>query len=102
MSTRVYIPTTIDGLAAFVLEGGIAETAPRVQAADESEEAEYDALMATWSWSARVYIRNSGYVYRSFCIAKHHSYQVIEALNKLGGRVMRYNFTQHGLTTWTI
>ncbi|HLP49994.1 MAG TPA: hypothetical protein VK154_03870 [Chitinophagales bacterium] len=27
---------------------------------------------------------------------------VIEALNKLGGRVMRYNFTEHGLTTWTI
>lgn len=27
---------------------------------------------------------------------------VIEALNKLGGRVMRYNFTQHGVTSWTI
>ena len=45
MSTRIYVPTTIDGLAAFVLEGGIAETAPRVEADDESEEAEYDALM---------------------------------------------------------
>ena len=29
-------------------------------------------------------------------------FKVIEALNKLGGRVMRYNFTEHGLTTWTI
>ena len=29
-------------------------------------------------------------------------YKVIDALNKLGGRVMKYNFTQHGLTTWTI
>ncbi len=29
-------------------------------------------------------------------------YKVIDALNKLGGRVMRYNFTQNGLTTWTI
>ncbi|MFN8322469.1 MAG: dehydrogenase [Chitinophagales bacterium] len=29
-------------------------------------------------------------------------FKVIEALNKLGGRVMRYNFTSHGLTTWTI
>ena len=45
MSTRVYVPTTIDGLAAFVLEGGIAESSPRLEAADESEEAEYDALM---------------------------------------------------------
>lgn len=29
-------------------------------------------------------------------------FKVIDALNKLGGRVMRYNFTEHGLTTWTI
>ncbi|MFN8287996.1 MAG: dehydrogenase [Chitinophagales bacterium] len=29
-------------------------------------------------------------------------YKVIEALNKVGGRIMRYNFTQNGLTTWTI
>ena len=25
MSTRVYVPTTLDGLAGFVLEGGIPE-----------------------------------------------------------------------------
>jgi D-glycero-alpha-D-manno-heptose-7-phosphate kinase len=29
-------------------------------------------------------------------------FKVIEALNKLGGRVMKYNFTEHGLTAWTI
>lgn len=29
-------------------------------------------------------------------------FKVIETLNKLGGRVMRYNFTTHGLTTWTV
>jgi D-glycero-alpha-D-manno-heptose-7-phosphate kinase len=29
-------------------------------------------------------------------------FKVIEALNKVGGRVMRYNFTPHGLTSWTI
>lgn len=32
----------------------------------------------------------------------NNKFKVIEALNKLGGRVMRYSFTQHGLTTWTI
>jgi D-glycero-alpha-D-manno-heptose-7-phosphate kinase len=32
-------------------------------------------------------------------LGKHH---VIEALNKIGGKVMRYNFTQTGLTTWTL
>ena len=45
MSTRVYVPTTLEGLAAFVLEGGIPEEADRLEAADDSEEAEYDALM---------------------------------------------------------
>ncbi|MES2621092.1 MAG: dehydrogenase [Bacteroidota bacterium] len=29
-------------------------------------------------------------------------FKVIDTLNKLGGRVMRYNFTEHGLTTWTM
>lgn len=29
-------------------------------------------------------------------------FKVMEALNKLGGRVMRYNFTPHGLTSWTV
>ena len=52
MSTRVYVPTTLDGLAGFVLEGGIPEDAERVEAADESEEAEYDALMAAADTSA--------------------------------------------------
>ena len=32
----------------------------------------------------------------------NNKFKVIDTLNKLGGRVMRYNFTQHGLTTWTI
>jgi hypothetical protein len=52
MSTRVYVPTTLDGLAGFVLEGGIHEAAERVEAADDSEEAEYDALMAAADVSA--------------------------------------------------
>lgn len=32
----------------------------------------------------------------------NNKFKVIETLNKLGGRVMRYNFTPNGLTTWTI
>jgi D-glycero-alpha-D-manno-heptose-7-phosphate kinase len=31
-----------------------------------------------------------------------NKYNVITALNKLGGRVMRYTFTDIGVTTWTI
>ena len=29
-------------------------------------------------------------------------FKVIDTLNKLGGRVMKYNFTEYGLATWTI
>jgi len=29
-------------------------------------------------------------------------FKVIETLNGLGGRIMRYNFTEHGLTSWTV
>jgi D-glycero-alpha-D-manno-heptose-7-phosphate kinase len=29
-------------------------------------------------------------------------YNVIEQLNKLGGKVMRYTFVNHGMTSWTI
>lgn len=32
----------------------------------------------------------------------NNKFKVIEALNKIGGRVMRYNFTNHGLVSWTI
>jgi D-glycero-alpha-D-manno-heptose-7-phosphate kinase len=31
-----------------------------------------------------------------------NKYNVIKELNKLGGKVMRYTFTNIGLTTWTI
>ncbi len=32
----------------------------------------------------------------------NNKFKVIETLNKAGGRVMKYNFTEYGLTTWTV
>lgn len=43
---RVYVPTTIGGLAAYVRSGTVPSTAERFTAAEETEEAEYDALSA--------------------------------------------------------
>lgn len=37
-----------------------------------------------------------------FYCPKNTRYQVIETLNTFGGRVTPYQFTQHGLTSWTI
>jgi hypothetical protein len=41
---RVYLPTTLSGLAAWVSSGQVAAGGDRYVAADETEEAEYDAL----------------------------------------------------------
>ena len=45
MSARVYVPTTLAGLAGFVSDGSVPQSAPRITAADDSEESEYSALM---------------------------------------------------------
>ncbi|MGY2874020.1 hypothetical protein ACVW00_001210 [Marmoricola sp. URHA0025 HA25] len=41
---RIYLPTTLPGLAAFVASGQVPAGGDRYLAAEESEEAEYDAL----------------------------------------------------------
>jgi hypothetical protein len=43
---RVYVPATTAGLAGFVASGQVPADADRFVAPDESEEAEYDALLA--------------------------------------------------------
>ena len=43
---RIYLPTTLEDLAVFVASGSVPASAERYVAADESEEAEYDALAA--------------------------------------------------------
>ena len=52
MSSRVYVPTTLAGLAGFVHARGIPGSSERLSAPDDSEEAEYAALMAAAAASA--------------------------------------------------
>lgn len=49
---RVYVPTTLAGLAASVADGEVASGDERFVAEDESEEAEYAALEAAAEGSA--------------------------------------------------
>ena len=42
---RVYVPTTIAGLAAYVRADAVPSTAERFSAADDSEDAEYETLV---------------------------------------------------------
>lgn len=41
---RIYVPTTLPGLAAYMRAGSVPSIAERFVADDESEEAEYEAL----------------------------------------------------------
>lgn len=41
---RIYVPTTVAGLAAYVRADAVPSTADRFVADDDSEEAEYEAL----------------------------------------------------------
>ncbi|MFL6023566.1 MAG: DUF6912 family protein [Marmoricola sp.] len=49
---RIYVPTTLEELAAFVAAGEVPATAERYVANDESEDSEYDALAAAADDSA--------------------------------------------------
>ena len=52
--TRVYVPTTLEELAAFVAAGEVPASADRYVAQDESEDAEYEALEAAAEDSAAI------------------------------------------------
>jgi hypothetical protein len=49
---RVYLPTTLAGLARLRDDGELSASTPRYLAADEAEEAEYAALMSAAADSA--------------------------------------------------
>jgi len=42
--TRIYVPTTLAGLASYVRSDAVPSTAERFVASDDSEEAEYETL----------------------------------------------------------
>ena len=50
--SRVYVPTTLAALAGFVAAGSVPASTDRYVAADDSEDAEYDALAAAAEESA--------------------------------------------------
>ena len=52
MSVRAYLPTTLDLLARHVADGSVPVDADPITAEDESEEAEYAALMTAADASA--------------------------------------------------
>lgn len=56
MTVRVYVPTTLTGLAAYVDHGSIPGSAERVVADGEDEESEYAALMTAADVSAQMLV----------------------------------------------
>ena len=64
-------------------------------------DAIYDAAMQAGATGGKISGAGGG-GFMIFYAPYTSKYEVIKALNKLGGKVMRYTFTDIGLTTWTI
>jgi len=54
MSGRVYVPTTLAGLASYVAAGEVPATDERFAAPDDTEEGEYAALVAAGAAAAEL------------------------------------------------
>lgn len=64
-------------------------------------ESIYEAAMKAGATGGKISGAGGG-GFMFFYAPYNSKFKVIEALNKVGGRVMRYNFTPHGLISWTI
>jgi hypothetical protein len=54
MSQRIYVPTTLSGLAAYAAAGEVPAAEERFVAPDETEEGEYAALVAAGAAAAEL------------------------------------------------
>jgi hypothetical protein len=54
MTQRVYVPTTLAGLASYVAAGEVPAAAERFEAPDDTEEGEYAALVAAGAAAAEL------------------------------------------------
>ncbi|MFN8308967.1 MAG: dehydrogenase [Chitinophagales bacterium] len=61
----------------------------------------YDKAMAAGATGGKISGAGGG-GFMIFYAPYVSKYSVIEALNQMGGRVMRYTFTDSGLSTWTV
>ena len=68
---------------------------------NSSIEEIYEAVKKSGATGGKISGAGGGGFMIFYC-PKNTRYQVIETLNTFGGRVNPYQFTQHGLTSWTI
>ena len=68
---------------------------------DSSLEEIYEAVKKAGATGVKVSGAGGGGFMIFYCPGNTR-YKVIESLNTFGGKVNPYQFTQHGLTSWTI
>jgi D-glycero-alpha-D-manno-heptose-7-phosphate kinase len=61
----------------------------------------YDAAIESGATGGKISGAGGG-GFMIFYAPENNKFKVIDTLNKLGGRVMRYTFTNVGLTSWTV
>jgi len=68
---------------------------------NDSIDAIYDAALKAGANGGKISGAGGG-GFMIFYAPYNNRYNVIDKLNEFGGKLMRYNFTNHGLTSWTI
>lgn len=98
---EVLLKGDIDGIGEILHDGWEHKKAMAEGISNPQIEEIYHTAMKAGATGGKISGAGGG-GFMIFYAPYNSKYKVIDALNKLGGRVMKYNFTQHGLTSWTI
>lgn len=101
MMKEALLKGEIDGIGKILHYGWQHKKAMADGISNPHIEAIYNAAMKAGATGGKISGAGGG-GFMIFYAPYNNKFKVIEALNKIGGRVMRYSFTNHGLTTWTI
>lgn len=101
MMKEALLKGDIDGIGKILHYGWEHKKAMAEGISNPQIEEIYNAVLKAGATGGKISGAGGG-GFMIFYAPYNNKYKVIETLNKRGGRVMRYNFTGHGLTTWTL
>ncbi len=91
----------VDHIGKILHDGWVHKKRMAEGISNPSIDAIYDAALQASATGGKISGAGGG-GFMIFYAPYIHKYKLIEQLNKLGGRVMPYNLTTEGLTTWTV
>ena len=101
MMKEAILKGDVDGIGKILHYGWEHKKAMAEGISNPQLEAIYNAALKAGATGGKISGAGGG-GFMIFYAPYNAKFKVIETLNKMGGRVMKYNFTEYGLTTWTI